>query len=58
MKKSMKTKSFETEIFKGWNWDIAEANYCIQYNKKGTDLSEEDVALHLNGMIIKNLRNF
>lgn len=23
MKKSMKTKSFETEIFKGRNWDIA-----------------------------------
>ena len=23
MKKSMKTKSFEKEIFKGWNWDIA-----------------------------------
>lgn len=23
MKKSMKTKSFETKIFKGWNWDIA-----------------------------------
>lgn len=25
-----------------------ELGYCIQYNKKGTDLSEEDVALHLN----------
>ena len=25
-----------------WNWDIAEANYRIQYNKKDTDLNEED----------------
>ena len=25
-----------------WNWDIAEANYRIQYNKKDTDLNEKD----------------
>ncbi len=25
-----------------WNWDIAEANYRIQYNKKDTDLDEQD----------------
>lgn len=25
-----------------WNWDIAEANYRIQYNKKDTDINEKD----------------
>lgn len=43
-----KTVNNNTNTYRGylynseWNWDIAEANYRVQYNKKDTDLNEQD----------------
>ena len=37
------TKTYRGYLYNSeWNWDIAEANYCIQYNKKDTDINEKD----------------